>query len=1082
MGNHDMSIMVVQGGDQQQAAIDAAAMQTEIITDAAPPMWPNTMEALLQIDRRKKLLPAPSLRLPPHPAAALETTTTTTTTTRGMGAGVSFKAENTFVDCSHFQDLLLEPSNNINKQQQHPQQQESPSSGGRHSVLRELYSDKQAESLSFMQRQLRVLNMQRLEAERELLLEDDYVSHEQQLPYNNKCTHLRNNNKAAAAAAAGAGEEEEHEPLSCRDVCSCEEEEEEEDEDTAAAAAGRGGAWNLSESRSMETADEEGRRWAHEYWRERARALAKLLSESIKREAALSAKLEGCTCVPMSPNSSKPAHLQQQQQPQQQQHPPPPPPPPPPHHHHQQQDPNNNNNSSSHQHQHLNNISSQQQQSSRVEALNYCCDSYLRFALRNAPVVVSHQDKELRYRFVYNAFPTLTEEEVIGMTDVEICNGEGISELMDFKQEVLHKGWPQKREIVFNTDMFGAKTFLVALEPVLCYSGEVMGINCLAMDVTEQADKRDRLVQLREQVAVQKTMETELNKTIHITEEAMQAKQMLATMSHEIRSPLSGVVSMAEVLATTDLDAEQRQLVDVMLTSGDLVLQLINNILDLSKIESGALKCEAKKFRPREVVKNVLQMAHASVKSKNVAVEARINDDVPLELIGDVLRIRQVFTNLVSNAIKFTHKGEVTIAVRVECPDLNLTKEKMMKDLPFCPWSESPKSRLCGSHHKPLQIQLQSNLPPSPGVRDFAVSLNELSINPTLISEEVETIWLYCDIHDTGIGIPDDALPTLFEKYTQVATSGNYGGTGLGLAICKNLVELMGGSLNVRSKENVGSTFSFKLPLQVPKDMISNDVYCMMLDKQDVKKYMVEEALTSAKKMGYMQFSTNKSRSSRETRKVMTVLTDTAGIAGAAVVLQNPTPPTPKPSSKILLAEDNKVNIMVAQSMLKRLGYSLKVVGNGADVIQALKQSTYDLILMDVCMPLMDGLEATRRIRHYERTGSWSYYPADSFEQQHHSPELIHISSSDAKLPTRIPIVALTANALPDNVEECFQHGMDSFIAKPVTFLKLEQVLKKFIPHPTIPTTKLKKRDVQVPSPPRPPPLHNPNGLQNPKS
>jgi len=384
MGDHEMSIMAVQGGDQQQAAISAAVMQTEIIMDAAPPMWPNTMEALLQTDRRKKLLLAPSLRLPPHPAAALETTTT-----RGMGAGVYFNAENTFVDCNHFQDLLLEPSNSINQRQQHPEQQQGRSSGGRHGVLRELYSDKQAESLSFMQRQLRVLNMQRLEAERKLLLEDDYVSHEQQLPYNNKRTHLRNNNKAAAAAAEE--EEEEHEPLSSR-VCSCEEEEEEDA--AAVAGAGRGGAWNLSESRSMETADEEGRRWAHEYWRERARALAKLLSESIKREADLSAKLEGCTCVPMGPNSPKPAHLQQQQ------HPPPPPPPPPPHHHHhhhhQQQHPNNNNNNSSSQqqqqhHHHINNISSQQQQSSRVEALNYCGDSYLRFVLRNAPVVASHQ-------------------------------------------------------------------------------------------------------------------------------------------------------------------------------------------------------------------------------------------------------------------------------------------------------------------------------------------------------------------------------------------------------------------------------------------------------------------------------------------------------------------------------------------------------------------------------------------------------------------------------------------------------------------------------------------------------------------
>jgi nitrogen-specific signal transduction histidine kinase len=130
-------------------------------------------------------------------------------------------------------------------------------------------------------------------------------------------------------------------------------------------------------------------------------------------------------------------------------------------------------------------------------------------------------------------------------------------------------------------------------------------------------------------------------------EETMRAKQMLATMSHEIRSPLSGVVSVAEVLATTCLDAEQRQLVDVMLSSGDLVLQLINDILDLSKVESGAMKFEAKKFRFREVVKHVLHTAAASVQNKRLDLQESVNDDVPPEVIGDVLRIRQVFTNLV---------------------------------------------------------------------------------------------------------------------------------------------------------------------------------------------------------------------------------------------------------------------------------------------------------------------------------------------------------------------------------------------------------------------------------------------------
>ncbi|KNA14220.1 hypothetical protein SOVF_109570 [Spinacia oleracea] len=173
--------------------------------------------------------------------------------------------------------------------------------------------------------------------------------------------------------------------------------------------------------------------------------------------------------------------------------------------------------------------------------------------------------------------------------------------------------------------------------------------------------KKRKMAKLREEIAVQKAMETELNKTIHITEETTRAKQMLATMSNEIRSPLSGVVSMAEVLATTRLDKEQRQLLDVMISSGDLVLQLINDILDLSKVESGVMKLEATKFRPREVVRHVLQTAAASLK-KMLTLEGYIADDVPIEVIGDV---RQILTNLVSNATKFTHEGKVGIRLYV---------------------------------------------------------------------------------------------------------------------------------------------------------------------------------------------------------------------------------------------------------------------------------------------------------------------------------------------------------------------------------------------------------------------------------
>lgn len=228
-----------------------------------------------------------------------------------------------------------------------------------------------------------------------------------------------------------------------------------------------------------------------------------------------------------------------------------------------------------------------------------------------------------------------------------------MKESHDFKREVLERGLPAKREITFETELFGKKTFLIYVEPVFSKAGETIGVNCMGMDVTDQVIKREKMVKLHEKIAVQKAKETELNKTIHITEETMRAKQMLATMSHEIRSPLTGVLSMAEILANTKLDKEQNQLLDVMISSGDLVLQLINDILDLSKVESGVMKLEATKFRPREVVKHVLQTAAASLR-KELTLEGHVDNDVPIEVIGDVLRIRQILTNLIRKSIAFT--------------------------------------------------------------------------------------------------------------------------------------------------------------------------------------------------------------------------------------------------------------------------------------------------------------------------------------------------------------------------------------------------------------------------------------------
>ncbi|KDP33470.1 hypothetical protein JCGZ_07041 [Jatropha curcas] len=778
-----------------------------------------------------------------------------------------------------------------------------------------------------------------------------------------------------------------------------------------------------------------------------------------------------------------------------------------------------------------------ERQTSPVEELSQIlkrADNFLHFILQNAPVVMGHQDKELRYRFIYNHFPSLQEEDILGKTDMEIFSGVGVKESQDFKREVLEKGLPAKREITFETELFGLKTFLIYVEPVFSKSGETIGINYMGMDVSDQVRKREKMAKLREEIAVQKAKETELNKTIHITEETMRAKQMLATMSHEIRSPLSGVVSMAEILSTTNLDREQRQLLNVMISSGDLVLQLINDILDLSKVESGVMKLEATKFRPREVVKHVLQTAAASLQ-KMLTLEGRIADDVPIEVVGDVLRIRQILTNLISNAIKFTHEGKVGINLYM-VPDPGFGKAD-------------------GKHQKASAGQSTTNAPKEDKYKSTSHNNNDTVKNGNSMNGDKEEephlaetiVWLRCDVYDTGIGIPENALPTLFKKYMQVSTdhARKYGGTGLGLAICKQLVELMGGCLTVSSKVNCGSTFTFVLPYKVSS-------ICDSSDDTDELSEMADNDTEEDETAGFFLFQPRTlgslfSNGSTRTQKLLphrigysnshklngfsesgysfpsnnTKLKETASVEDACSMvevadtlsdpessfshspepdneivacrskqcqndtnnpLQNHAPestcctessrqvdassktnepqqscrtpeksdassqstsgsspqvPTSKLQPKILLVEDNKINVMVTRSMMKQLGHTIDVVNNGIEAVRAVHCNCYDLILMDVCMPVMDGLQATKLIRSFEESGSWDAAMKAGIE----------LCTPSNALPStkRTPIIAMTANALSESAEECYANGMDSFISKPVTFQKLKECLEQYL-------------------------------------
>lgn len=1044
------------------------------------------------------------------------------------------KGDNTFADEQTFEDLMRFSKIAISHQES----------------LARLWKNRQANAVGLLREQLDSLHQRRIESER-------------------KKKKILDEHAAERFFSYPDGDEEMIDPVTIGEGFIC------NSEPASSGSSVPDTASSLSEYEENNSSD---------YWREKAKALDTLLSESLKREDQLSGKLQESL-------AELPSRL-----------------------------------------------------SGELHEQFKRFDNFLRFTLRKAPVVFGHQDTELRYRFIHNAFPTLTEEEVIGKTDEEIYQGMGVPELMEFKREVIRTKVPDKQEIKFHTNMFGSKTFMIAVEPVLDTNDVCVGLNYVAMDVTLQVAKREKLAKLEEEEAVQIAMESELNKTIYITEETMRAKQMLATMSHEIRSPLSGVISMASILARTPLNEDQKLKVDFMIKSGNDVLELINDILDLSKVEAGAMTFEAKKFRPREVVKHVVQMASTSVAADNktLHVEADVSQDVPLEVVGDVLRIRQVLTNLVSNSVKFTHKGKVSIVVRVVEPpsfkNRDLTKPRQLSEWECGDSSQQPTERpaspvpmtdspLEAPHifHKnglaePLSTPVsntgvmfpesnfrtvsrderllssvkQSNMFQRDGMSGAVVialdkqrtgeqiSASSLSSRTAAEREALanrdegvkNVMWVEFQIVDTGIGISELALPNLFKRYSQASSTHarKYGGTGLGLHICKQLVELMGGNISVRSKEKDGSMFSFQLPLrtvqQGPSNPISNDeTECLRDgDQEDVTytdapgslhfntdmssprnvPYPLPRPQNRRHKVNYlplrpefhtssgMRFdrwnpateflspmremhATMEPSSAVETKLVQyehcprpdsSAHLDTQGANLHAAAFQYPkgfdkedpvkshhrsnssstnrlhggrvrksvqhsirSPPVqgntrkmektqtsekraarePLPAAKvvkysrpfrILVAEDDPVNVKVATQMMIALGHELKVVNNGADAVQAVQQGTYDVVLMDVHMPVMGGLEATHHIRKYEETLDETGRTQQGATAAINGPS----DMSVRRRKRRIPIIAMTADALTDNIDECAKHGMDNFIAKPVNLEKLEELLIKHVP------------------------------------
>ena len=494
--------------------------------------------------------------------------------------------------------------------------------------------------------------------------------------------------------------------------------------------------------------------------------------------------------------------------------------------------------------------------------------------LKTIPTYVYFKDTRLTYIIVNKAFEDLvglSSELIIGKQVQDILPGYHSRKYFETEQQVIFSGNPIydiEEEFIKEGTNHWVKTNIA---PIRNSENLIIGIIGISWDITEW-----------------KHYEDELKKAKELAEAGTQAKnEFIASVSHEFRTPMNGILGLSEILKNTHLNVEQLDLLKGITSSAENLLILLNDVLDFSAIEAGKMELDLRPFDLKKVLEEIYQVMKLKANEKSLEFYINIDENLPNQLIGDAQRLRQIILNLTNNAVKFTEKGKVVLNI--------------------------------------------------------------------LAGQKIENqIVLRFEVADSGIGIPNGAINSLFQVFTRVRQDKlkPIAGAGLGLSICKKLTDLMGGSIGAKSTHGKGSLFWFTLPFTI---------FEAKLEKEKTQPDKVTEDYY--KKL-------------------------------------------------VLVAEDNPINQRIIEFQLKKMGLEVDIVSNGKEAIGKYCSKNYDLIILDIQMPVMDGYQAAKKIRELEASSA-----------------------------THTPIIALTANAMKGDRELYLSAGMDDYISKPFTF----EVLQKSI-------------------------------------